>query len=231
MRRVFVVGAAGGLGHAVAKAFGERQAALALFARNQDALERRVAELTRDGVKPVSFVADTADETQLIAALEQAREQLGGVDVVVNCSGWSPPLAPLVLTTTADWEKAMLANARPSFLILRWALRVMGEAGAGDVVDVCTAVLGARPAKVVGYRAAKAAQLSVGAVARAEAKGSGVRVVSVLPEPMDTPMRWAITPNFPRDAVLPADAVAQAIVALTELPRAVAVDEVFLRVP
>jgi NAD(P)-dependent dehydrogenase (short-subunit alcohol dehydrogenase family) len=231
MRKVFVIGAAGGLGRAVAKAFGERQAALAVFARDRGALEQMGEEFAAAGVQTATFVADTADEAQLIGALEHAREQLGGVDVLVNCSGWSPQIAPFVSTTTEDWERVMLANARPSFLLLRWALRVMGEAGAGDVVDVCSSVVGVRPPGVSAYRASKAAQLSLGAVARAEAKGTGVRVVSVMPEPMDTPMRWAVTPDFPRDAVLPADAVAEAIVALTELPRAVAVDEVFLRLP
>ncbi|MGK3208067.1 SDR family oxidoreductase [Amycolatopsis sp. MEPSY49] len=81
---VVVTGASGGIGRAVARAFGARQARVALLARGEKGLHEAAADVTRNGGTALEIATDVADFAQVEAAAERAEKELGPIDVWVN---------------------------------------------------------------------------------------------------------------------------------------------------
>jgi short-subunit dehydrogenase len=227
----FVTGATSGLGKAVAERFAEEGVSVALFARRENELER-VADAARTiGVTAETFVVDLRKPAALHAAANAALARFGRVDVLVNNAGWSPKLHRVLDTSLKTWDDAMNLNARAGYLMTRACLPSMLGQGSGYIVDVCTAAVAVSAATVSAYRASKAAQRAFAQSLRAELRETGVRVLTVFPEPMDTPMRWAATPDFPRNRALNPQDVAALIVDLATRSGIAYLDEVFVRAP
>lgn len=81
---VVVTGASAGVGRAVALAFAQRKAAVAVLARNRERLESLRLEIDRAGSKALPIVVDVADAARLEAAAETVERELGPIDVWVN---------------------------------------------------------------------------------------------------------------------------------------------------
>jgi short-subunit dehydrogenase len=82
MTTLAIIGAGKGLGAAVARRFGAEGFSVALISRHQGRLDALAAELEADGVTAQGFTADVRDPASIAAALEQATEQLGPVQVM-----------------------------------------------------------------------------------------------------------------------------------------------------
>src|SRR5690348_5158120 len=83
-RVVVVTGASGGVGRAVARAFGARGDAVGLLARGTTGLDGAVADVRESGGRGLAVPADVADWRQVRAAAERVECQLGPIDVWVN---------------------------------------------------------------------------------------------------------------------------------------------------
>jgi NAD(P)-dependent dehydrogenase (short-subunit alcohol dehydrogenase family) len=81
---VVVTGASGGVGRAVARAFGTRQARVGLLARGEKGLKAAAGEIRDAGGTALAIPADVADFEQVEAAAEQVENELGPIDVWVN---------------------------------------------------------------------------------------------------------------------------------------------------
>src|SRR4051794_41812184 len=75
---VVITGASGGVGRATASAFGRRGDAVALLARNEDALEGAAREVREAGGRALAIPTDVADPEQVEAAADRVTRELGG---------------------------------------------------------------------------------------------------------------------------------------------------------
>ena len=103
MTTLAIIGAGKGLGAAVARRFGREGFSVALVSRHQGRLDALAAELEQDGVQARGFTADVRDPDSIAAALEQATETLGPIEVLQ----YSPLpqkdfMRPVLETTPAD---------------------------------------------------------------------------------------------------------------------------------
>lgn len=103
MTTLAIIGAGKGLGAAVARRFGREGFAVALISRHQGRLDALASELEQDGVQARGFTADVRDPDSIAAALEQATETLGPIEVLQ----YSPLpqkdfMRPVLETTPAD---------------------------------------------------------------------------------------------------------------------------------
>ncbi|MEM7055213.1 MAG: SDR family NAD(P)-dependent oxidoreductase, partial [Pseudomonadota bacterium] len=86
--KAIVTGGVSGLGLAVARRFAQRGAALALFDVNEQNAQTAVAEVNAAGAAQARFYpVDVSDEAAVAAAVLQAADDLGGLNVAVNCAG------------------------------------------------------------------------------------------------------------------------------------------------
>ena len=82
MTTIAIIGAGKGLGLATARRFGQEGHSVALIARNQDNLDSLVSTLTSEGITAQGFSADVRDTASLQAALDEAVEHLGPIEVL-----------------------------------------------------------------------------------------------------------------------------------------------------
>ena len=82
-----VTGASSGIGEATAVALAEAGAAVAIGARRKDRLDALAGRLREDGATVLQLDLDVTDEQACADAVRRTREELGGLDVLVNNAG------------------------------------------------------------------------------------------------------------------------------------------------
>lgn len=185
---VLVFGAYGGIGSSLVRRLADR-ATLAVSGRDEEKLSALADEV---GASP--FPADAADFGAVEKVLEQVVEAHGRVDAVVNAVG-SVMLRPAHLTREPDWEEVLRTNLTSAFAVTRAAARTMSRAEGGSIVLFSTA---AARHGIPNHEAIAAAKAGVDGLVRSAAATygpSGVRVNSIAPGLVDTPMTSRITGN------------------------------------
>jgi NADP-dependent 3-hydroxy acid dehydrogenase YdfG len=214
-RTALVTGASRGIGLAVAAALAAAGARLTLLARDERRLERVAAEL--NGRAIACDVANAADVERVLATVAEAP------DILVNNAGLFE-LARVEDTKAGAFESALAVNLVAPFLLLRGFLPAMRERGRGDVVSIGSIADHTTFPENGAYAASKHGLRALHDVVRAELRGSGVRTTLISPGPVDTPLWDPIDPDTragftPRTRMLPADAVAAAVLyAVTQPP-------------
>jgi len=184
-RVAIVTGATEGIGLAVSRQLAAEGHRLVLVARRAGPGEALVAEL---GPERACFVAgDVGGPATADAAVEAARAQHGGLDVLVNNAALDLSGPALLDTTLADARRIFDVNVFGALLMLQAAARAMRERG-GAIVNVTSrAALVGLPGSAV-YGASKGALESLTRSAALELAPHGIRVNSVAPGLTDTPM-------------------------------------------
>ncbi|NQX89905.1 MAG: SDR family NAD(P)-dependent oxidoreductase, partial [Halioglobus sp.] len=116
-KKALITGSTKGIGRAIATVFADEGADLAICARNEEDVNRAVADLSTKGVRVTGSVVDIADKTAYQSWIKRAGEELGGIDILVpNVSagggnmteeGWENALNFDVFGTTRGIEAAM----------------------------------------------------------------------------------------------------------------------------
>ncbi|HVM52061.1 MAG TPA: glucose 1-dehydrogenase [Acidimicrobiales bacterium] len=179
-----VTGAARGQGEAHVRRFvaeGAKVVATDVLIAEGEAL---AAEL---GADVVFEHHDVADEAQWAAVVKRAEETFGGIDVLVNNAGIAR-MAPLVDMSTDDYLDVIKVNQVGVFFGMRAVAPVMQRRGGGSIVNISSIDGMAGMANVIGYVASKFAVRGMTKTAAVELGPLGIRVNSVHPGGVDTPM-------------------------------------------
>lgn len=196
-QRLLVLGATSAIAHAVARRFAARGATLHLLARRAGPLEDNAADLRARGAAAVTTAPfDALDTAALPAAIADAWSRHGGFDAVLVAWGTLPDQAACEASLDGTLA-AFDANGRSvvaALALLGERLRVQGS----GVLGVVSSVAGERGrASNYVYGAAKAAVTAFASGLRHRLKPAGVRVVTILPGFVDTPMTAAIPKGGP----------------------------------
>src|SRR5690349_22628375 len=130
-----VTGASSGIGEATAIALADAGAAVAIGARRTDRLDALAATLREGGSPVLQLALDVTDEQQCTDAVRRTREELGGLDVLVNNAGVML-LGTIRGADTEEWRRMMLTNALGMMYMTHAAIDGMVEQGSGDIVNV-----------------------------------------------------------------------------------------------
>ncbi len=180
-RKIVIVGGGTGIGKATAMRCCEEGAAVTVIGRRPEPLAA-VAQLT--GCHAVA--ADARDEVQIVSALQQSAELMGGIDGVANVAGVlaTTPLEDLGL---CEWEESLRSNLTAPYLVCRAALPYLRRSEKSAIVNVA-ALAAIRPGvSSAAYSAAKAGLVQFSKTIAAQL-GPAIRVNSVCPGVVDTPM-------------------------------------------
>jgi 3-oxoacyl-[acyl-carrier protein] reductase len=184
-----VTGSATGAGRAVALRFAAQGLAVAVnYSRSEADARETLAAAERHGVPAILCKADVADDAAVRAMLARVRDELGGLDVLVNNAGTTHFIdhADLEAVTEGVWDDIFSVNVRGAFQCVRAAAPLLKERN-GSVVNV-TSVAGLQGhGSSIPYAASKAA-LNAMTKSLARALAPHVRVNAVAPGAIKT--RW-----------------------------------------
>jgi len=195
--RVLIIGATSAIAHAVARRYAARQAALFLIGRRLPALEANAADLVVRGAESVGCaLLDANDHDRHEAVLAEAWAAYGGFDVALVAHGVLPDQAAAERSVTATLE-SFDTNAA-SVIALLTLLANRFEAQRSGVIAVISSPAGDRGrASNYVYGAAKAAVTVFAAGLRHRLHAKGVRVITIVPGFVDTPMTAGIAKTGP----------------------------------
>ena len=232
-----VTGASSGIGEATAVALAEAGAAVAIGARRRDRLDALAGKMRDDGARVLQLDLDVTDEQQCRAAVDRTREELGGLDVLVNNAGVML-LGTIVGADPEDWRRMLHTNVLGLMYMTHAAIDGMVEQGSGDIVNI-SSVAGRQARKGAGvYNASKWAVNAFSESLRQEVTARGVRISLVEPGAVATELTDHITqPEAKRASkemaqnmrALQSEDIARAVLYLVTQPAHVAVNEVLVR--
>jgi NAD(P)-dependent dehydrogenase (short-subunit alcohol dehydrogenase family) len=211
-----VTGGSSGLGRGLGHALAAAGARVALVARHAQPLAAAVAEIRVRGGTAYAIAADVADPEATYAIAGQAAALLGPIDVLINnASTLGPvPLRLLLDTDCEDLAHTLAVNVLGPFRLTKAVAGSMVLRGRGAIVNVSSDAAVEAYERWGAYGASKAALEQLGRVWAAELAGTGVRLFTVDPGEMDTPMHAAAMPGADPATLADPARVAQRIVAL-----------------
>jgi short-subunit dehydrogenase len=192
MKRVFITGASSGIGAALAQRYAQQGALLGLVARRRQALEQLRARLPHPERHHI-YAVDVTDHAALAAAAADFIAAAGGADVVIANAGISHGTLTEHAEDLAVFERIIATNVTATvatFSPFVATMKAQARAGSRDCRLVgIGSVAGIRGLPGAGaYSASKAAVISYCEALRVELRASGIKVVTIAPGYIDTPM-------------------------------------------
>jgi len=213
-RTVLITGASGNLGRAVAKAFADLGASLAL-------LDLRRGDL-QDGPKQVFLEVDLIKASSVDGAVGRALERFGRIDVLCNIAGGFRMGSPVHEVKDADWDFLFGLNARTVLNTVRAAVPAMLKGGGGKIINIGAFAAQRGAAHMGPYIASKSAVIRLTETMAAELREKNINVNCVLPTIIDTPENRSAMPNAdPRKWVAPQDLAAVIVFLASDAARAI----------
>ncbi|MDQ5847671.1 MAG: SDR family oxidoreductase [Pseudomonadota bacterium] len=173
-----------GNGRATAVRFAEEGAQVFAVDRSEAALSETLAKAP--GIR--SHLCDVTDASAVAAMVQECMKMFGSIDVLVNNVGGSAPGGPVDMSEQA-WDEQLDYNLKSVFLACKHVLPVMERQGGGAIVNIASASgLRWTGSAQVAYAAAKAGVIQLTRVVAVQYASKGIRVNTVVPGQLHTPM-------------------------------------------
>lgn len=203
---LFITGASGGLGRALAQHYLLQGATVGIVARRADLLDSLSGQFPG---QVRCYALDVRDAGALQAAAQDFIVRVKVPDLVVACAGVSTGTLTEHAEDIEDFQQVMNINLLGVVKTFQPFIAAMREAGHGSLVGIAS-VAGFRGLPGSGaYSASKAALISYLESLRVELHGSGIKVITICPGYIKTPMT-ALNP-YPMPFILEADDAARRI--------------------
>ncbi|MBE9170337.1 glucose 1-dehydrogenase [Pleurocapsales cyanobacterium LEGE 06147] len=198
---VLITGATSGIGEGTAYAFA-REGAKVFFCGRRENLGRQVeAKIKEFGGEATYMKADVRQEEEVKAFVKACVGKYGRIDIAFNNAGIESPPKMIAEMTLEDWQNVVMTNQTGVFLSMKYEIPIMLQQGGGVIVNNAS-VGGHRGfARIGPYGASKAAVLQLTRIAALEYTDKNIRINSISPGAVDTPMlhravsSWGMKPE------------------------------------
>ena len=210
-QRVFITGASSGIGAALAREYAARGATLGLLGRRRDALDQLRQSLPHSSRHQV-YAVDVLDRAALAIAAQDFIAVNGGADIVIACAGISQGTLTEQADDLAVFDAVFATNMNATVATFAPFIAAMKTQSTPCRLVGIGSVAGIRGMRGAGaYCASKAALHSYCEALRVELRPSNIRVVTIAPGYIDTPMTRAN--RFPMPFLMPPERFATRAVA------------------
>lgn len=182
------VGPGWGNGRAVAVRFAQEGAKIYAVDRDFEAMRETVARVQDAGGEIVAATCDVTDSQAVAAMVDACVAHYGRVDILINNVGGSAAGGPVSLDE-ARWDAQIAVNLKSVYLTCKHVLPIMEQQGSGAIVNLSsTSGIRWTGAAQVAYAASKAGVIQLSRVVAVEYAAKGIRVNTVVPGQLHTPM-------------------------------------------
>jgi NAD(P)-dependent dehydrogenase (short-subunit alcohol dehydrogenase family) len=221
-RCAVVTGGNRGLGLAIARALVGEGCSVLITGRDRAALGKAKKELEgiASNYSPLPEIiaeqCDVRDADSVERVFAVAKKRWRRLDILINNAGTLQALHPVEETPLELWRSVVDTNLTGMFLCIRSAVPLMGR-GATIVNNLSVAAKQIFP-KIGAYNASKHGSLGLTLTLREELIPRGIRVTALMPGASDTEIWNQSWPDAPREKMVDADSVAQAVLYAVLLP-------------
>ena len=231
-KTAIVTGGATGIGQAIAAALAHEGCRVAIAGRSQEKLQKAAAEW-KAKTPLLARQVDVADRESVAALVDWAADQLGQVDILVNNAGINSRTRLMSDMPPEVWDKTLNINATGVYNCMRAVLPQMRKRRDGLIVNI-SSIAGKRASLLGGaaYCASKFAMAALGLTVALEEGGNGIRVTTVYPGEVDTPIledRPKPLSAEHRSRILRPEDVANVVLAVACLPPRAHVPELIIK--
>lgn len=186
-KRALITGGASGIGQATALLFAREGAAVSVADVNEAGGQAIAQEIADEGGQAIFVRCDVTQAADCQRAVQRTVRELGGLDILFNNAGIIRR-ATVVSTSEEEWDRVMAVNVKSIFLLARYAVPVMAQAGGGVIINTASGwgLVGGRNA--VSYCASKGAVVNMTRAMALDHGAQNIRVNCICPGDTDTPM-------------------------------------------
>ncbi len=193
-----VTGASRGIGKAVALKLAQQGAEVVVTATSLERAQKTADEIAALGGKALAVKVDVSDTSDVEALFKKTTEVFGKLDILVNNAGITRD-GLLMRMKDTDWDAVLDTNLKGAFVCTREAIKLMGKAKGGSIVNISSVVGQMGNAGQANYCASKAGLIGfTKAVAREYAKRN-ITVNAITPGFIETDMTDVLTPSVKED--------------------------------
>jgi NAD(P)-dependent dehydrogenase (short-subunit alcohol dehydrogenase family) len=195
-KTALITGGGSGIGKAVALALGAEGARVVVNDLKREVAQAVADEITSAGGKAIAVAGDVGNPDDVKAAVDAAVNEYGGLNLAFNNAGIGGPLGPIADIDIDGYRKLMDVNLHSVFYGMHYEIPAMLNAGGGAIVNTSSILGLVGDPNAVPYVAAKHGVAGMTKAAALGYASQGIRVNSVHPGYIDTPL----LENLPEDA-------------------------------
>jgi len=186
-KRALITGGASGIGRATALLFAREGAAVAVVDIDEANGQAVAQAIVNEGRQAIFIRCDVSRAADCQHAVQETVDRLGGLDILFNNAGIIRR-ANVVETTEEEWDRVMAVNVKSVFLMSKYAVPVMAQAGGGVIINTASG-WGLRGGhRAVSYCASKGAVVNMTRAMALDHGEQNIRVNCVCPGDTDTGM-------------------------------------------
>jgi NAD(P)-dependent dehydrogenase (short-subunit alcohol dehydrogenase family) len=182
-----ITGGASGIGRATALLFAQEGAAVQVADIDPELGRSAVQEIQSQGGRAGFILCDVTNTEDCRRAVDATLEQFGRLDILFNNAGIIRR-ADVVETTEEEWDRVLAVNLKSIFLMSKFAVPVMAEAGGGVIINTSSGWGLKGGPKAVSYCASKGAVVNMTRAMAIDHGAQNIRVNCLCPGEVDTPM-------------------------------------------
>ena len=201
-KTAIITGGAKGIGFGCGKVFVKYGCTVVIADKDESGGRAAARELVEGGGRAEFRRCDVTIEQDVKDAIDGTAQKYGRLDCIVNNAGWHPPAMSIDETSVADFEAQLRLNLTSTFLGCKYALPHLRKTK-GNIVIIASAVGIFGQSDACAYCASKAGQSGLARALALDLALEQVRVNSVCPSSVDTPLmhEWAASLPNPEEAL------------------------------
>lgn len=230
-RIAIVTGASKGIGNAITCALLSRGAYVAAISKTPEDLQHVVDTLQKDYPDRIfAFPADVRHEQEIIKTVDAVVDMWDRVDILANCAGVSlRGSCPMAELESSELDRMMDSNFKSVAYLCREALKIMRQKDFGYIINILSSAAYRTGGGGGLYAASKYAARAITESLIHECKGTGIRVSSISPGPVNTNI-WShkekVIPEEQKAKMLKASDIADIVLFLLQLDPNIHIDNI-----